>query len=177
MAKKHRAFKTTLRSLFSVPDPQIETGANKSGLLDYRGAIEFALSLTGASSAIDLEENFSTPSVYIGKNWFKYKGEIVPADELKIGQDKHITALIRGRNQGGASFRIYGLVLLENEDDRFKLETGFKQRFVKYIIPGLDAQSELYNFKENQIAWIIQELIELAQDLNIPVKKVFTWSV
>lgn len=92
---------------------------------------------------------------------------------MKIGRGKFMTALMRGRNQPGIDFRVYAEIRVETNDDTHALESVAKDIFKHRNIVGNQGQRELYDFKDEELSDIVNDLVEVGQDCqNIKVKEI-----
>ena len=91
---------------------------------------------------------------------------------MKIGRGKFATAIQRGRNQPGVDFRIYGEIILENNDDTHKVEkivsTALKHKHM-YFEQG---QSEMYDIKDNELYNTLLDMAKLANDANTKILEI-----
>lgn len=95
---------------------------------------------------------------------------------LKIGQAKYVNTVQRGRNQGGASFRVYAEVTLEDELAVREAESIVKNIFNTMHIYGSEGQTELYQFIDLEIPIIANKLADrITSDTQHIVKDVITF--
>lgn len=92
---------------------------------------------------------------------------------LKIGRGKYMNNIQRGRNQSGADFRVYARLILEDNQGTKDIEKYVKTAFAdrKFVGPQT-TQSELYDFKDDEIKDLISKIESFAKDNNVAVKEV-----
>lgn len=118
--------------------------------------------LTGSQIETKGNEEFL---IYFGRAHVKdHETGALARGLLKIGRGKYKTALQRGRNQPGIDFRIYAEILLFNNEDTYRLEAIAKEIFKDNHIRGDQGQEELYDFKDEDLYDIVQDLVEVGID-------------
>lgn len=92
---------------------------------------------------------------------------------LKIGRGKYMNNIQRGRNQSGADFRVYARLILEDNQGTKDIEKYVKTKFAdrKFIGPQ-KTQSELYDFKDEEIKDLIKDIETFANTNNVKVKDI-----
>ena len=80
---------------------------------------------------------------------------------LKIGRGKFATALMRGRNQPGGDFRIYGEIIVSENIETEVGEKIIKKKLKHRNIVMSQGQQELYDIEDYELEDIIKEISEL----------------
>lgn len=70
---------------------------------------------------------------------------------LKFGRGKFATALMRGRNEGGADFRIYAEIILDCNEATHVFERRIQNLIEHRNQIGSQGQKELYNIRDCEI--------------------------
>lgn len=77
---------------------------------------------------------------------------------LKIGRGKFATALMRGRNQPGGDFRIYGEIIFNDNRSTEIAENIIKNKLFNKNIKMSQGQRELYYIHDEELEDIIKSL-------------------
>lgn len=92
---------------------------------------------------------------------------------LKIGRGKYMNNIQRGRNQDGSDFRVYARLILVNNNDTKILEQYIKNKHKQRRFVGPQTtQSELYDFSDNEIKGIVDDLTEFSNDIGLKIEDV-----
>ena len=82
----------------------------------------------------------------------------VSRGHLKFGRAKFITALQRGRNEGGADFRIYGEIVLDSNEATKEFEARVQSMMSRSNRTGSQGQRELYDIRDSELENVILEV-------------------
>jgi len=80
---------------------------------------------------------------------------------LKIGRGKFATAIMRGRNQPGGDFRIYGEIILSYNSETYIAEDIINDRLTDRKMIMDQGQEEIYNITDEELEDIIKEMSEV----------------
>jgi len=94
---------------------------------------------------------------------------------LKIGRGKYATAIQRGRNQPGVDFRIYAMIIFNNNGDTWKCERIVKTLLKAKHVAGPQGQQELYNLKDVEIDTTIASIAQELKKQGINIKDIKFW--
>lgn len=95
--------------------------------------------------------------VYWGRSHVTdHETKIEARGDLKFGRAKFITALQRGRNEGGSDFRIYGEIILESNEATHEFEQALQELFKDKNKTGEQGQKELYDVRDHEIEDMIK---------------------
>lgn len=83
---------------------------------------------------------------------------------LKIGRGKFATAIMRGRNQPGGDFRIYGEIILSRNSETYIAEDIINDRLTNRNVSMSQGQEEIYNITDEELEDIIKEMSELVSE-------------
>lgn len=113
----------------------------------------------------DIEKpGFERFAIYWGRSHVvDHETGIEARGDLKIGRAKFITALQRGRNEGGSDFRIYGEIILESNEATHEFEQCMKILFKDRNKIGRQGQKELYDVNDHEIGDMIRKSAEHMQ--------------
>lgn len=75
---------------------------------------------------------------------------------LKIGRAKFITAITRGRNQGGGDFRVYSRIIVPTNEETWLLEKDIKELLKHKHAIGSQGQTELYSLSDTELKLFLQ---------------------
>jgi hypothetical protein len=93
---------------------------------------------------------------------------------LKIGRGKYATALMRGRNQPGGDFRIYGEIIVSENYETDIAEKIIKSRLRDRNIIMSQGQQEIYDIEDSELEDIIKEMSEIiSKRCNIIEVKIY----
>lgn len=108
----------------------------------------------------DIEKpGFERFCIYWGRSHVKdHETGIEARGYLKVGRAKYTTALQRGRNEGGADFRLYAEVILESNKATHDFEAALKILFADKNKIGDQGQKELYDVRDHEIADMVLKL-------------------
>ena len=94
--------------------------------------------------------------VYWGRHHLEdHETQFVSRGKIKFGRAKFTTALQRGRNQGGADFRIYAEIRLESDAATRDFETYIGQMMMHLREPGDQGQEELFNIFDSDLKQMV----------------------
>ena len=79
--------------------------------------------------------------------------------QMKIGQAKYLTAVMRTRNQPGNDFRCYAEIVLFNREQVFAVEKLIKKLYKSRRIKLTQNQKELYNFKDDELSEVVYNVV------------------
>ena len=92
---------------------------------------------------------------------------------LKIGRGKYMNNIQRGRNQSGADFRVYARLILEDNHGTNVIEKFVETEYANRKFTGTQrTQSELYDFSDEEITKLIENIEIFAKANKIAVKSV-----
>lgn len=86
---------------------------------------------------------------------------------MKFGRGKFMTPLMRGRNEGGADFRVYAEIVVDCNDATIQFEKRIEDMLSHLSIPGSEGQQELYNIRDSELEDTVRAAAE-AMDRESP---------
>lgn len=92
---------------------------------------------------------------------------VLARGELKIGQAKFLSAVMRSRNQPGNDFRCYAEIVLSSTKETYEAEAIVKKLYKGRRIKLTQNQQELYNLKDEELKNVIEYVVS-----NLPFKPV-----
>lgn len=102
--------------------------------------------------------------IYFGRVYVKdFETGIVARGPLKIGRGKFVSAIMRGRNQSGADFRIFAEIVLDSNKATFVCEKILKDALSHRNIEGTQGQSELYDIKDREVKQTVDTIVSIFQ--------------
>jgi hypothetical protein len=100
-------------------------------------------------------------SIYIGRmHVTDHETGITSRGLLKIGRAKYVNTIQRGRNQGGADFRIYARLIVKNNKTTSHIEKLIKQLYANRRASGPQNQTELYNIPDAEIKDLVNAIVD-----------------
>jgi hypothetical protein len=103
--------------------------------------------------------------VYWGRSHqIDHESGLVARGPLKFGRGKFTTALQRGRNEGGADFRIYAEIILDSEAATYAVENKISEMMYGRREVGDQGQRELYDILDNEIENTVKISAQLIED-------------
>lgn len=104
--------------------------------------------------------------IYFGRGHLEdHETNVVARGPMKIGRGKYATAIMRGRNQFGADFRVYNEILFDCNKATNSVEdlisTSLARRRLQDTIQG---QDELYDFRDSELPGLLQFVTTLVEE-------------
>ena len=101
-------------------------------------------------------------SIYFGRaHCTDYQSGVESRGYCKIGRGKFTTALMRGRNQPGIDFRVYGEIILASDYATYRAEDLIKEALShRHVGVMSQGQKELYNITDEELPSAIQTISE-----------------
>lgn len=113
-------------------------------------------------------------TIYIGRmHVTDYESGITSRGLLKIGRAKYVNTVQRGRNQGGADFRIYARIIVENNETTSYIEKLVKQLYSTRRTSGPQNQTELYNITDNEISELVNTIVDNVDKSAIKAVRIY----
>lgn len=101
-------------------------------------------------------------SVYWGRmHIVDHETGVLARGIMKFGRGKFTTAIQRGRNEGGADFRIYGEIIVDNDEATYVFERKISEMMSSRNVSGSQGQKELYTIKDNELEDIVRQMSTL----------------
>jgi hypothetical protein len=100
-------------------------------------------------------KNSDTFGIYVG--FQEINGTIGPT---KIGRTINVTALQRGRSQGGANWWFYAFWPLSSREETYTVEKAIKKELHLFKTLGAQNQQELYSLTPAQATKLIAKLLD-----------------
>ena len=94
---------------------------------------------------------------------------------LKIGRGKYATAIQRGRNQPGVDFRIYAMIVFDNNGDTWRCERIVKKLLETHHTTGPQGQQELYKLNDSDITTAVARITQELKKQGINIKDTKFW--
>ena len=91
---------------------------------------------------------------------------------MKIGRGKFSTAIQRGRNQPGVDFRIYGEIILTNNDDTHEVEKIVARALKHKHMHFEQGQSEMYDIRDDELYNTLRDMAKLIKSHGIEILEV-----
>ena len=85
---------------------------------------------------------------------------VIARGQMKIGQAKYLSAVMRTRNQPGNDFRCYAEVVLTDLQQTFDAEAIVKKLYKGRRIKLTQNQQELYNFKDEELKDVVDYVVK-----------------
>ena len=79
--------------------------------------------------------------------------------ELKIGQAKFLSAVMRSRNQPGNDFRCYVEIVLSSTEETYQAEGIVKKLYKGRRVQLTQNQQELYNLRDDELEDVINFVV------------------
>jgi hypothetical protein len=125
----------------------------------YRNSIMFHENKT--STQLEKEE-YERYTVYFGRmHLTDFSTKLHAIGPLKIGQSKWPTSILRGRNEGGGQFRVYGEIVFYHKHQMKESEILIHDLFKSRSIKGEEGQKELFNILDSEIDAAINDSIAM----------------
>lgn len=142
--------------------------------IGYRDYCQWRSRVEGVKTSLLETPGYERYVIYFGRT------HLIDADSgfearglLKIGQAKYVNTVQRGRNQAGASFRVYAEITLEDDQATREAEAIAKKLFNHMHVHGDEGQTELYQFVDADITTISERLAaEIAASTSHHIKDV-----
>lgn len=142
-------------------------GAGYSDIINER--------ITAGTSRKNLE-NKAHPewTIYIGRTHVTdHETGDVSRGLLKIGRAKFVNTIQRGRNQGGADFRIYARIIVNADADTYAIEKLIAEKYKDRKIAGPQNQTELYDFDDGEIKDIVKTIVDNVDNSVVKLVKFY----
>lgn len=106
------------------------------------------------------EEGCEKFVLYLGRTYLQdARTGFIAASELKIGRAKFLTAIMRGRNQGGVDFRVHAEIVFSNNKGTHESEKFVTKYYLHRNKPGTQGQTEMYDFLDDEIPGILSTVV------------------
>ena len=94
--------------------------------------------------------------LYFGRSHIKdFETGVMARGELKIGQAKFLSAVMRSRNQPGNDFRCYVEIVLSSTLETYEAEGIVKKLYKGRRIQLTQNQQELYNIRDDELEDVV----------------------
>lgn len=139
---------------------------NKNDLgLNWKDYCDYLMDIYNVGIRSNLEKNkHARPVIYfVRTHTVDFEDGSISRSYLKIGKSKFPSNMIRKRNQAGGTIRIYGEIVLDNMLTAHRAERLIKtdQTMKCRRTPGPDNQTELYNYKDNELLDVLDHTTKL----------------
>jgi hypothetical protein len=140
------------------------------GYQDYR---KKRITSEGLRSSQIESKGYERYSIYFGRaHCFDHETNIEARGQLKIGRGKFTTALMRGRNQPGIDFRVYGEIILDSDKATYDAEKVIKGSLSHRHLNMSQGQQELYDIKDNELSYTIETIAEILKSELFTINEV-----
>jgi hypothetical protein len=119
------------------------------------------------------DKGFERYSIYFGRaHCYDHETGVRARGYLKIGRGKFTTALMRGRNQPGIDFRVYGEIILTSNAETHAAEKIIKEALRHRHINMSQGQQELYNLLDHELPYTVRTMSDILKAEGFMVKEV-----
>ena len=136
----------------------LNTASKGIGYQDYRN-----LRINEGISRSRIEDKgYERYLVYWGRSHIvDHESGVEARGMMKFGRGKFATALMRGRNEGGADFRIYAEIIVEENSATHVFERKIGNMMSHRQRLGSQGQEELYDIKDEELEETVRAVAEV----------------